>query len=252
MWYEISQYEIPNRQLLATNRKPGADRWTDIGEVKITHTIFGRAKVCVIREQDKKRRAWVLMAMALSVAAMAAAIWQWWIPLHQTGLPLSATPPLLSNEEVRISAPEFQLEYLPASATLPPVGNKPITQPQTGINTPVDSREAAPQQLPKASGPLAAKPVAPQPLPTSKPQPAPLATSNSPAQIQTGIQQPPKPSAPITPVVQTIATHPATQPAVSKPAAIAPPVEPLKEKDTSTEAPAGDGNQPPETAQEQP
>lgn len=258
MWYEISQYEIPSRQLLATNRKPGVSSWTEIGEAKITHTIFGKAKVCVILEQGKKRRAWLITAMVLAVMALAAAVWQGWIPLHQTELLQSATPPIPSSEGTQISTPEFQPEYLAPSATPPSAGNKPITQPQTGINAPAASREAAPQLPLNASGPMAAKQVAPQPLLTSKPQTsspqaATLATGNSSALNQTALQQPPRPPVPIQPAAPpSIATPPATQPAASKPASVAPPVEQLKEEDTSTQSPVGDDNQPPAPVKEQP
>ncbi len=255
MWYEISQYDIPNRQLLATNGKPGANRWTDIGEAKITYTIFGRAKVYVIREQGKKRRAWLLMTMALAVTALTAAVWQGWVPLHLTKLFQSAPPPLPSSESAGANTPYFHPDYLGPFAIPPSVENKPITQPQTEINTPAASREAAPHLPLKASEPIAAKPVVPQPLLTSKPQTsspqaASLASGNSSAQIQTNLQQPPKPSVPIQPAAQ--ATPPATQTAVSRPATVAPPVELLKQEDTSTQSPAGVDNQLPDSVKQQP
>src|SRR5450756_2656023 len=89
MGHEISQFDIPDRQLLATNAQPRVDRLMDIGEAKITRTIFGRTKVRVIRERDKKRRAWLLTALA--VMAIAAIAWQGWIALQQMQ---SAPPPL--------------------------------------------------------------------------------------------------------------------------------------------------------------
>ena len=57
MWHEISQYDIPDRQLLAAKAQSSVGRRKDIGEAVITHTIFGKARVRIIREQDKIRRA---------------------------------------------------------------------------------------------------------------------------------------------------------------------------------------------------
>ena len=77
MRHEISQFDISDRQLLATNAQPRVVRLMDIGEAKITRTIFGRTRVRVTRERDKKRRTWLLAALA--VMALAAAAWQGWI-----------------------------------------------------------------------------------------------------------------------------------------------------------------------------
>ena len=40
MGHEISQLDIQDRQLLATNAQSRAATWTEIGEAEITHTIF--------------------------------------------------------------------------------------------------------------------------------------------------------------------------------------------------------------------
>src|SRR5665811_708237 len=110
MGHEISQFDISDRQLLATNAQPRVDRLMEIGEAKITRTIFGRTKVRVIRERDKKRRAWLLTALA--VMALAAAAWQGWIALQQMQ---SAAPPLPLSERIRVSAPVFQSEGINAT-----------------------------------------------------------------------------------------------------------------------------------------
>ena len=72
MGYEISQFDILNRQLLTGKPHPGAVVVSDIGEAKVGRTIFGRAKVRVIRGQDRKRRAWLLTMLLVVVAAAAA------------------------------------------------------------------------------------------------------------------------------------------------------------------------------------
>jgi hypothetical protein len=49
MGHEISQFDIQDRQLLAGNPRPRAGIVTNLGEAKITRTIFGRAKVRVVQ-----------------------------------------------------------------------------------------------------------------------------------------------------------------------------------------------------------
>jgi hypothetical protein len=249
---EISEFDIPDRQLLATGAKPAVSISTDIGKAKITHTIFGRARVRIIRERDNKRRAWLLGALA--VIAIVTAAWQGWIMFQQAGshpasLPLSA--------RIRISAPTTQPENLPPAATPPSVTNKPPTPLQAEINKLMASQKSAPQPPPgsNAPGQTAAKPVTAQPLAASKPQTAPLATSNNPLRDQTDKPLPPRLSAPVQPVVPAVAppraTSPVSQPAASSPAAVAPFADPLAREDTPALSPAGD-NQPADPVNAQP
>lgn len=269
---DLSQFDIPNRQLLATGAQSRVDIQTDIGEAKITQTIFGRAKIRVIREQDKTRRAWLLTSLAVAVVAVAA--WQGWATLQQM-----QSAALLPSETVRVSAPVFQPEYIPLPATSLSQGRKPGTPPQTEINDLMSTLKSMPQQSPglKPSVQMAAQP---QPLIASTPQPdkpqtdkqqtdkqqtAPLATNNSSAKNQTDVQQPPKPLPPrqppapsvakpsaTQPVAKTVvATPPATQPATNKPAAIAPLAQPTSKENSSIPSPAV-SNQTPGTVNAQP
>jgi len=252
MGHEISQFDIPDRQLLAGKAQPRSDMRMDIGEAKITRTIFGRAKVRVIREQDKKRRAWLLTVLALM--AIAAAVWQGWIAFQQMQ---SAAPPLSLNERIRVSPPAFQPEAIPE--TPPSVRDRQRTQTQIVIDSMTTRREPAPKPPlgSKPSGQLAEKSVTGEPLAakplTAKPQTAPLATNNSPSKNQPDLQPPPKPSAP----VQFAAPAPATaaipvmQSPANKAAAVAPPTEPLVKEPTAPPLAAG-VNQPPEPVKAQP
>ncbi len=52
MSHEINQLDIPDRQLQASTAQSKASTWTDIGEAQITYTIFGKAKVRIIRKHD--------------------------------------------------------------------------------------------------------------------------------------------------------------------------------------------------------
>jgi hypothetical protein len=244
MGHEISQFDIPERQLLASKAQQGEGIWKDIGEAKITRTIFGRVQVRVIRERDKKRRAWLLTTLA--VVAIAAAAWQGWIALQKSEL---FAPPLPLSERIRVSAPVFQPEDIPATPRS--VKDRQRTQTQILIDSMATRRPPKPQQPHdlKATEQIAAKPDAAQPLVASKP--APFATNNNSSKTQADIQQPPKPSVTIQPVAPAVATPPATQPSSNRPAAVAPLAEPLIKENTSTPSPAG-GNQPPGSVNVQP
>ena len=244
MLSEISEFDIPDRQLLSTGAKPGVRISTDIGKAKITHTIFGRARVRIIRERDNKRRAWLFGTLV--VIAIVAAAWQGWVIFQQAGshpasLPLSA--------RIRVSAPTTQPENIPPAATPPSVTNKPLTPLQTEINKLMTSQKNALQPPPglNAPGQMAAKPVTAQPLAASKPQAAPLATSNNPLRDQTDKPLTPRLTVPVQPAAPTIAipraTSPVSQPAASSPAAVAPLADPLAKENTPALSPAGD-NQP--------
>lgn len=248
--HEISQFDIPDRQLLAGKSQPRSDMRMDIGEAKITRTIFGRAKVRVIREQDKKRRAWLLTVLALM--AIAAAAWQGWIAFQQMQ---SAAPPLSLNERIRVSPPAFQPEAIPE--TPPSARDRQRTPTQMVIDSMATRREPAPKPPLglKASGQLAEKPVAGEPLTakplTAKPQAAPLATINSLSKNQADLQPPPKPSASPQLSVPAVAALPVTQSPANKAAAVAPPAEPLAREITTPPSSAGI-SQPPEPVKAQP
>jgi hypothetical protein len=238
--HEISQFDIPDHQLLATDAQQRVGMWTDIGEAKITRSIFGRAKVRVIRERDKKRRAWLLTALA--VMAVAAAAWQGWIALQKSEL---LAPPLSLNERIRVSAPIFQPEDIPATPTS--VKNRQRTPAQIVLDGMTTRREPAPQRPPPK--PIVTKAVTGQPLTASKPQTVPLATNNNASKNQTEMRQPLP--VPIQPAAPAVAAPLATQPAANKPAAIAPLAAPSIKGDTSTLSPAG-VNQPPDPVNAKP
>lgn len=246
MGHKINRFDIPDHRLMASNTQPRAGIWTDIGEAKIIHTIFGRAKVRVIREQDKKRRAWLLTALAVMAIA---AVWQGWAGYQRQ----SAAPPLPLGEGIQVSVPTFQTGGIDHHVAPPSVTSRPETQLQTGIDRSVASPKIAPQPLPGLTGAeqMAAKPVSAQPLTAGKPQTAPLATNSNVLKNQTGMQQPPKPLDQAQPAAATVAAPPAMQPVASKPAALAPLANPLINGNTPAQLPAG-GNQPPGSVNAQP
>jgi hypothetical protein len=158
----------------------------------------------VIREREKKRRAWLLTALAVMV--IAAAAWQGWIAFQQMQ---SAAPPLPLSERIRVSPPVFQSEDIPATPSS--ARDRQRTPTQIVIDGMTTRREPSPPQPLglKASRQMADKPVTAQPLTAGKPQTA----------------------------------SPATQPESITPAATAPLVAPSIKGDTPALSPAG-GNQP--------
>lgn len=228
MRHENRQFDTRELQLSATRTRPSVVGQTDIGNAEITHTIFGRAKVRIIRKQDKIRRAWLLAALAVTVTAAAA--WFGWLAWQQSELLQNSMSP----------------------ASLPSVSIKPNTLPLSANNQPVAGQESLPQQPLglKSSRQIAEKPITAQSLTTSKQQTAPLATNNNATKNQTDMQQSPKLPA-TNPLLAPAAATPSTKPATKKPASVSPPAAPLIKEDTLIPLPAGD-NQPIDTGNVQP
>ncbi len=89
MSHEINQLDIPDHQLQAgTSQSKGV--WTEIGEAEITYTIFGNAKVRIIRKHDKTRR--TLLLTATTAMVLAAMAWQVWFTSSQADPQQSADP----------------------------------------------------------------------------------------------------------------------------------------------------------------
>ena len=246
MGREISQFDIPDHPLLTTKARPRMDMWTDIGEAKITRTIFGRAKVRVVLERDKKRLSRLLATLAGTV--LVVAVWQGWIAWQQIR---DAPTPL--NETVRVSAPTFLPAYAPPLTTPRAERGNPKTMLQIEIDSLVTGKKLAPPQTIglKSSQQIAAKPVTVQPLIAGKPKEASLATNNNASKIQRNKQQPLKMSPSTQPTSPAVATPTDTHAAVNQPASITPLAEPLIRESIPVQSPAGD-NQPAETNSVQP
>lgn len=224
MVHEISQFEIPDRQLLASKTQPVSGMWSDIGEAKVTRTLFGGTKVRVIRAQDKKRRAWLLTVLALMLLAVAA--WQVWIALQHSEL-LAALPSL--DERIRVSAPIFQPEDIPAAPTSAKSRQKTLTE--IVLDGMATRRPPPPQQPLKpqtVAKPFESQPPAASKLQTAKQQTEPLDSVKNP-----DMQPLPKLSDPMQPVAATV---PPVAPSIN-------PVAPSNNKDTSLSS-AGNNQSP--------
>lgn len=232
MVHEISQFDISDRRLLEPEAQPNAGIWMDIGEARVIRTIFGRPRIRVICERDKKRRAWMLGGLAVILVCVAG--WQGWLALRRI---LNAPPPLPLSARIRVGPPVFDSE------DFSPVSMKQKTQTQIlleGMATHRLAEPSEPQQPPtKATGKVAAKPVV---APLASKEMAPLDAHNSSSADQTGIPQPAK--LPPRLKAQTAAAAPAARPAANNATVVAPATQPLVKEGAASQLPVEDHQQP--------
>lgn len=220
-----NQPDLLDRQLIPARSKATLSR--EIGEAVVTETIFGKAKVRIIRKGDKMQR--VLRTATYIAAGVAAVIaWQVWESSNQAAAP--ETEPVVGavNPE---SVPASQPEAAPVLAE-PAV--QAVLPPQTIAVVPVAVSHSAPGAATAASSVAPAKPlVVPRPV-LARPQSAPPATGTLETPLPARAlprPMPPRPAASV-PAAAT-----AIRPQVdSSPAAILPLSSPLARE--TTPAPA--------------
>jgi hypothetical protein len=237
MVLEIGQLDVSDRQLLATKAKPRVSLSREIGEAVVTHTIFGRAKVRIIRKQDQTRRA--MWMTALAVTALAAAAWQ---ASRQNEPQQNAEPLPMANTKAD-SVLASQPESITVPAASPALNGKPKIPVQTETAQLATSQQSAPQAAPsmKVAGQLPApqaKPAMVQQKLVTVQSPAALATDtgamkNAMAKPQSPKSLPPKQAAA---VAKPLAQQPVTQPAASSPAAVMPLASPIVKEETTPPA----------------
>jgi hypothetical protein len=280
MSHEISQTDISGIQLRESKTQPKVSHSREIGEAQIVQTIFGRAKVRIIRKHDKFRRAMWLTAV-VGVAAISAFVWQGWYATQQPEPMQSAEPAPPVSAAVHESASGFQPENIvspskpeaeviepgkpaPAEINKSLIGEKSV--PRSQVVMKADGKEAVKPVIAKPK-PVAipAKPVAIPPKPvmdqpkqaTAQPKPAiaPAQSITPQAETASKPQNPPvaasnnalktpaaKPILPKSPVAATIAATPAAKTAApaSSPAAIPVLAAPLVKEDAPNPAPVAD------------
>lgn len=245
MGYEISQFDIPDRQLLGGDPQSKTARASDIGEAKVTRTFFGSARVKVIRAQDRKRRAWLLTALLAIAAAVAA--WQGWMIVQRVE---NEPPPVPLSERIWVSPPTFR------PAHIAPDPHPSSRTPESLIQSEIDSLLSGP--LPRHP-PAALKGTAKapeKPADSETDLPAPAATAKSTAANDTAVQQPagqaqqpagqkPDPSVTIRPETKIVSTTP--KPAANQQSPLA---EPAVGGNAAAPLPTDNGQPAPAKAQE--
>jgi hypothetical protein len=262
MSHEINQLDISGIQLRESKTQPKVSLSREIGEARIVHTIFGRAKVRIIRKDDKYRRAMWWTGIFVT-AAISAVIWQEWYATEQTQ-PVQSDEPVLSGKPAaNEAAPESRFESIAAPAIPPAVVIEPnvvspadnskqaivqksMQQPRAVINPAVKEDVKPPVARPKPVV-IPPRPVAVQPKPAAekpsgvtqpvaaeKLQTPPVAASGNVLKTPTVPQKLP---------VSAVAVTPATvKPAVPASSATAAPVlsAPLVKEDAASQAPVAD------------
>lgn len=194
MSHEIGQLDIPDPRLRTSSASSRAGLWTEIGEAQVTHTLFGRAKVRIIRKHDKLRRALWLTA---AVAVLAVTAWQTWLATQQAAAPQSAESALPSGANAIEGAPLTQTEAVSVPAAEPMVqSDRPapenVPQPAATAQTPV-------KPVPPAARNIAAKsPAGTQPPVAQPPAKAPVAPPSAKAPVAAAVATP-RVAAPVTP-----------------------------------------------------
>ncbi len=223
----ISQPDIADRQLLAINA-PRVGTWTEIGEAEVTYTIFGKAKVRIIRKNDKARRTRILL-VALAGSILAVAAWRW-VATQQTE-PVQASPeaPQAVTAPVQV-APVTQPENIAPVQTA--VETQPVTMPAPAIS----QKPAVAQQ--QSAGLAADEQAVAKPAPARRPKAA--ATQGEGVSAESGTPKAPaektslsRATPPSQPAVPAVATPPSVKtverPAASSAAAASPTVPSTKE-----------------------
>ena len=237
MSYEIGQLDIPDRELLPARARPRVSMSMEIGEAVVTHTIFGRAKVRIIRKHYSVLRTFWLTVIAVLAAAVAAA-WLEWIASQQAGTlqGADAAPPMSASVQ---DAPLVQPENIPVPAAALPTTNEPAAPAPAGIGSPAISQQVAPQaaQSLDAAAPIPAKPARrPKPSAASAlPDANDTAPMNQAGRPRLPRQSFAKPAAPAATV------PPAAQPPQDTTESVAPLTAPVVQEDTSTPSSGGDG-----------
>ena len=224
MAHEISQFDIPDRQMLVIGRQPKIIKPTDIGNAKITNTFFGNAKIRVTCQKDRNRRVWLISALLLTL--VFAVSWQMWLESQQADLGEASRPSLSSS--IRVSAPVFLPEYSPPPENTRLSKRNPKTPTEILLNDLSTRRPPPPSSPPTPT--VAVVPVA---APVVASIPATASTSNQlnkqPNQSlntnSTGTQQPSTSKVSVPPHAPQLAeTHlPASStPEMAQPIAIPP------------------------------
>jgi hypothetical protein len=250
---ENSQPDITDRQMLAVGPQP-ASVWTEIGEARITHNIFGKARVRIIRKNDNIRRAMWWGA----VIVIAAIAWQGWARFQRSEQQGETSPPAAVPEAQQAPAEPSRNEPIPAANSV----MDGAAAPAEVVKRPIVKKQAAAQEPRVKTAVPVHKPVATRRPPSGASQAKPAEAAKAPLEAAAKPVPPRQPGMPYIgaprPVLPTgrAASSPASvaaprtvqQPAASSPAdtmRLSPPVgeeQNLNQPPAGTTAPAQTGS----------
>lgn len=111
---ESGQHALPVRQFMTNEAKARYSLHTDIGHARVVHTMSGKAKVIVVREQDRKRLGRLLLLLAITV--VGAASWEAWIIAEQRELENQLAATTTVADRMLVSEPAYLPEFDPTEA----------------------------------------------------------------------------------------------------------------------------------------
>lgn len=149
MSYKVRQLDFEDRPLLSRQNE---SVWTDIGQAEVTYSLFGKAKVRIVRKHDRLRRN-VLLSLAI-VGALAFLIWK-------TGvLNLLHTDPVQIVESADSRVP--RIEVMPSTPMIEPASRSsaaPAVNPKPGNYASAEHKNAVQAHSNVAQAVPAAKPA---------------------------------------------------------------------------------------------
>jgi cytoskeletal protein RodZ len=196
---ESGQYEIPAHRLLVTFDGKRVGEGKNLGEARVVSTLFGKARVRIIHEQDKSW-GWFLPLAVAAIGGILAAVWLWQDifrqePLHNAATPDVSAVTVQAVIPVPQSAPAMNGQAAPQpmqnQAQIPVESHSPMLATEKAVTTEPDMRQTATASAKK----VRAKKMAA----TSKPGAIPAEADNDQPQRQAGTQQSATPPAAIQP-----------------------------------------------------
>lgn len=112
MEQEFTQDAFPSRQLMPKEAKARYSLHTDIGEARIVHSMSGKAKIVVVREQDRRRLGRLLMILTATV--IGAVSWEAWLVAEQSELERQVAAASPIEDRMQVSEPAYLPEFVPS------------------------------------------------------------------------------------------------------------------------------------------
>jgi len=243
MWTDISQFDIPEYLKTAACGPGHTEKYTDIGEVCVVNSMFGKAKVRVIHPRKKRSLYWPLAVLAITGVAVAVWLEQEMQKPHE---PMRIIVKPVSSEDTLQASPETSqvTQATVSKAAGPKVPNKPQASPGLATKETAEEKQVTVQpgstMIGETSRPL---PVA-KPLIPANSQTAPLASDGTRTGSQAVVPQTAKPPSANQPLAQSVeakTVEPGSQ--KDKPATV-PADEPLPEINIKPVLPASIGKVP--------
>ncbi len=217
MGQDTGQLDMSDRQLMNSNSQIKASEWTEIGQAQVVHTVFGKAKVRIVRKHDNMRRVLYLLA----IGVISAIAWEGWVLYEH-----------FETEQRELFYPRFstKIETIPfaskaegisSSTTTLPAKNNTKTLSQTEISDPVaiDKNKPALSHDLGNPGQINSKPMMHHPLRTAVPESASVAANGN--QLDNTLLPQPVTKQPLTKPQRVVPLG------VSGPSAVSPPLIPL-------------------------